>query len=266
MALGLFVSMVPNVVDQVISSFGTGALVTGVALLATGYVQIQRKQIAFYQQSVIVQMACMAFGPTAIAWLRRTRGKPIDYIFMIFTIIYTILMIAFLLYSSLGLLNPDPLTKCFLDKVPSIYGTTATIIINSLVIGICVCVIIVSCILHHCVSRKRQENEESLCQRGFTTRREWCFAVVVFVLEVFLAVLVNKTVMEYSHSVPMGVQGVEEDWTFAQIIPFMMLIGPIMELLRAIFDPERFKLRTEEQREMRQNSFNVQEETLRAKA
>ena len=43
----------------------------------------------------------------------------------------------------------------------------------------------------------------------------------------------------------------------------MMLIGPIMELLRAIFDSERFKSRTEEQREMRQNSFNFQE-TLRA--
>jgi hypothetical protein len=263
MTFGIFVSIVPNVVDQVISSFGTGALVTGVALLATGYVQIQRQQIAFYQQSVIVQMACMAFGPAAITWLRRTRGK-IDYIFMIFTIIYAILMIAFLLYSSLGLLDPDPQTKCFLDQVPSIYGITATIIINSVVIGICVGVIIVSCILHHCVSRSRQRNEGGLSQQGFTTRREWCFAAVVFVLEILLAVLVNKTVMEYSHNVSMGVRGAEEYWSFAQIIPFMMLIGPIMELLRAIFDSERFKLRTEEQWEMRQNSFNVQKETLRA--
>ena len=159
MVLGLFVSIIPNVVDEVISSFGTGALVTGVALLATGYVQIRRQQIAFYQQSIIVQMACMGFGPAAIAWLRRTRGK-IDYVFMIFTSIYAILMIAFLVYISIGLRNPGPLTKCFLEQVPSIYGTTATIIINSLVIGICVGIIILSCILNHCVSRKHQRNME----------------------------------------------------------------------------------------------------------
>jgi len=205
-------------------------------------------------------MACMAFGPAAIAWLRRTRGK-INYIFMIFTIIYAILMIAFLLYISIGLHDPDPLTTCFLNYVSPIYGTTATIIINSLVIGICVGVIILSCILHHCISRRHQGHDGHLGQQGFTTRREWCFAAVVFVLELLLAVLVNKTVMAYSSSVTGDVRGMEEDWSFAQIIPFMMLIGPIMEMLRAIFDRERFKLKTEERQEMRQNSFNSQEET-----
>lgn len=263
MALGLVVSIVPNVVDEVISSFGTGALVTGVALLATGYVQIRRQQIAYYQQSIILQMACMGFGPAAIALLRRKCGKN-NYIFIIFTVIYAILMVAFLLYISLGLLNPDPLTKCFLDRVSSIYGTTATIIINSLVIGVCVGIIILSCILHHCVSRKRQGNGGGLCKLGFTTRREWCFAAIVFILELGLAVLVNKTVIEYSRIVPTWIRGAEEEWSFAQIIPFMMLIGPIMELLRAILGSERFKSRTGEQREMRQNSFISQEGTLRA--
>src|SRR5437762_7729456 len=96
MGLSLFVSLIPRVKEELVISFGTGALVTGVALLATGFTQGQRQEIAYYQQAIIVQMAGMGFGPAALAWLKRGHGRP-DTVFFAFTILYAIIMAVYLI-------------------------------------------------------------------------------------------------------------------------------------------------------------------------
>src|SRR5436190_23628717 len=113
MGLSLFVSLIPRVKEELVISFGTGALVTGVALLATGFTQGQRQEIAYYQQAIIVQMAGMGFGPAALAWLKRGReGRP-DTVFFAFTILYVIVMGCYLFYV-VGQENTDgPIINCF---------------------------------------------------------------------------------------------------------------------------------------------------------
>src|SRR2546423_14171173 len=67
MALSLFVSLFSRIKEEVIISFATTALVTGIALIATGFAQGQRQEIPYYQQAIMIQMAGMGFGPAALA-------------------------------------------------------------------------------------------------------------------------------------------------------------------------------------------------------
>jgi len=63
MAISMFVFLFPRIHEEVVISFATSALVTGIALITTGFIQGQRQEIAYFQQAIIVQMAGMGFGP-----------------------------------------------------------------------------------------------------------------------------------------------------------------------------------------------------------
>ena len=114
--LGLIIATLPNAEYQVMIWFGSGALATGIAILAAGYVQTVQGNIAYFQEAIVIQMAAMAFGPAAMVWLRRTRGR-IDYTFTDFTVLYAIIMVVYMFYTSSNSFTPDPLHSVTLTKL-----------------------------------------------------------------------------------------------------------------------------------------------------
>jgi len=234
MALGLLVSLIPRVRSEVVISFGTSSLVTGIALLATGFVQGQREEIAYYQQAIVVQLAGMGFGPAALAWLKRGHARP-DTVFFTFTILYTIVMGSFLFYTLGQEYTNGPIIKCYLDQVPKMYGKTAMKIVNAIIIGATVSIILFSMVINWHINKKYYHGSNDYSGRHPLNHWLGAFMVfVVFAAETVLAVLVHKTLTEYSSFVSADSKAALDAWQFGQIIPFMMLLEPIMEGLRAI--------------------------------
>jgi len=64
---------------------------------------------------------------------------------------------------------------------------------------------------------------------------------IVLGAETVLAASVEKTLMEYGQFVPPDSRAASEAWQFGQIIPFFMLLQPILEALRAILPKIVFK-------------------------
>ena len=63
----------------------------------------------------------------------------------------------------------------------------------------------------------------------------------VFAGTTALAVSVEKTLLEYGSFVSDSSRAAASAWQFGQIIPFMMLIQPIMETIRAFLPKIEFK-------------------------
>ena len=234
MGLSLFVSLIPRVREDVVISFGTGALVTGVALLATGFIQGQRQEIAFYQQAIIVQMAGMGFGPAVLAWLKRGHGKP-DTVFFAFTILYAVLMTVYLIYNSVQGSSDGPIINCFLDQVPKIYGKRSMKIINSVVVGLSISVILLSMHINWFINARYHNGSNDYSNRRPLSK--WYTHTMVFVVfagECVLAASVEKTIMEYGQFVSNESRAAYQAWQFGQIVPFMMLLQPLMEGVRAL--------------------------------
>jgi hypothetical protein len=250
MALGLVVAVYPRSTDEVIMSFGTGSLVTGIALLTTGFVQAQRHEIAYYQQSLIIWLAGMAFGPAAITWLRRSSGDT-DYIFLWFTCLYAAFMGAFLFFTIGNVLGDGPVTHCFLDDVPSFYGRGMMKTINAIVVAVTVAVIVLSGISNN--------GPNSFFAKRPTLRNywQWCVVVIVFAVETLLAVLVDKTIMTYAQFVTDDQRAEADAWGFGQIISFMLLIGPLMDALKAIIARGEKKINAGENAASRVNTGNT---------
>ena len=234
MGLSLFVSLIPRVREDVVISFGTGALVTGVALLATGFIQGQRQEIAYYQQAIIVQMAGMGFGPAALAWLKRGRGRP-DTVFFAFTILYAIIMTTYLIYNSVQASSDGAVVNCFLNEVPAIYGKRSMKIINSVVVGLSISVILLSMSANWFINVRYYDGLNNYSERPRLSKwYTWTVVFLVFAGECVLAASVEKTIMEYGQFVSNDTRAAYQAWQFGQIIPFMMLLQPLLEGLRAL--------------------------------
>ena len=258
MALGLVVAVYPRSTDEVIMSFGTGSLVTGIALLTTGFVQAQRHEIAYYQQSLIIWLAGMAFGPAAITWLRRSSGDT-DYIFLWFTGLYAAFMGAFLFFTIGNVLGDGPVTHCFLDDVPSFYGRGMMKTINAIVVAVTIAVIVLSGISNKLYKNNHPNGPNSFFAKRPTLRNywQWCVVVIVFAVETLLAVLVDKTIMTYARFVTDDQRAEANAWGFGQIISFMLLIGPLMDALKAIIARGQKKIIAGENTVSRVNTGNT---------
>lgn len=227
MVVCLVVTAVPGTRYAVISSFSIASLVSGVALLITGVVQTYRNQIAFYQQSLVLFMSGLGLGPAAVAWVR-WGGREVEGMFSIFSILYVLAMVAYggwILH--IGFKPPEgELYYCYQDQVTKFYGGTSLRSIDIAVVVVCASIIALSALGHYCVGPRTR-----------TSVFRWSFAgitfIVVLALEIALAALVYETSKAYGKLVPENLRVALEAWTFGQIVPFTILIYPVMELLRS---------------------------------
>jgi hypothetical protein len=254
MALSLVVSLIPRIKDEVIISFATSALVTGIALIATGFTQAQREEIAYYQQALIVQMAGMGFGPAAMAWLKRGHGRP-DTVFFTFTIVYVVVMGCYMFYIVGQESTTGPVINCFLDQVPEIYGKRTMKIVNGVVVGVSVIVILLSMFVNWHINKKYHHGSNDYTRRPSINKFGVALMVLgVFAAETVLAISVEKTITEYSQFVSADTRAASQAWQFGQIIPFMMLLQPVMEALRAVVPKVPFPIRSRHAAEPRRES------------
>jgi hypothetical protein len=234
MALSLFVSLFSRIKEEVIISFAATALVTGIALIATGFTQGQRQEIPYYQQAILIQMAGMGFGPAALAWLKRGHeGRP-DSVFFAFTILYVIVMGCYLFYVVGQEKMDGPIINCFLDQVPSFYGKQALKIINAVVLSVSIAIVLLSIGLNRYINRRYYGGSRDYTGRPALNKFvTWALTAFVFAGTTALAVSVEKTLLEYGSFVSDSSRAAASAWQFGQIIPFMMLLQPIMETIRA---------------------------------
>lgn len=241
MAISMFVFLFPRIHEEVVISFATSALVTGIALITTGFIQGQRQEIAYFQQAIIVQMAGMGFGPAALAWLKRGHGRP-DTVFFTFTIIYVIIMACYLFYTVGQESSSGDIINCFLDDVPSIYGKRGIKIVNSVVVSLSIAVIFASIAANWYINNRYHGGSNDYSRRRPLSL--WVVLLMFFIVlgaETVLAASVEKTLMEYGQFVTPDSRAASEAWQFGQIIPFFMLLQPILEALRAILPKIVFK-------------------------
>jgi hypothetical protein len=246
-------------------------LVTGIAHIAAGYVQTRRNGIAFFQQSIIVWMAAMSFGPAAIAWLRRGHGRT-DKIFFVFTLIYAAALFSFTLYadSQLAHFGPhEPASnlplECFLDSddIPPLYKEHAMRVLNVTFVSLSVGIIVISGLSNLFYKKYRPGGVHSF----FATRPkldsfwEIFVIVIVVVVEVLLFVLAWETTAHYRRIVPQAQQAAEGAWGFGQLIPFMMLLYPILLGLRAWIEGDVIA-HVEENMPVRTNTINTTVSTV----
>jgi len=233
--MSLVVPLFPCFGEEIAISFGTGALVTSIALVATGFTQGMRNQIAYYQEAIIVQMAGMGTGPAALAWLN---DEP-DSVFFGLTVLYTIVMAGYLFYT-IGEQkdSSSPVINCFLDEVPRMYGKTALIIANSVIIGVSLSLMALAITTRTIVNNYRKRNDEPHRDRHRIRWIRTLFAIVIFLAETVLAVLINLTLNEYGKFVSSDDRAAVQAWQFGQIVPLMMLLAPFMDVIRAL--KERF--------------------------
>ena len=78
---------------------------------------------------------------------------------------------------------------------------------------------------------------------------------VVFAGECVLAASVEKTIMEYGQFVSDESRAASKAWQFCQIIPFMMLLQPLLESLRALLP--KIILKKEERKAAREGQSEV---------
>src|SRR5271170_5428009 len=232
MAMSLVVPLFPFYnKEEIAISFGTGALVTSIALIATGFTQGMRGQIAYYQEAIIVQMAGMGTGPAALAWLN---DNP-DNVFCGLTALYAIVMAGYLFYTVAEQSRSSNLViNCFLDDVPTMYGKTALKIANSIIIGVSL-LLMAFVITTRTIVNKMREHEQHRDRRGIRWYR-LLFALVIFAAETVLAILINLTINEYGKFVSSDDRAAISAWQFGQIIPLMMLLAPFMDVIRVLKD------------------------------
>jgi uncharacterized membrane protein len=243
MVMSLVVPLFPCFGEEIAISFGTGALVTSIALIATGFTQGMRDQIAYYQEAIIVQMAGMGAGPAALAWLN---DEP-DSVFFALTILYGIVMAGYLFYTvAEQASSSSPVIDCFLDDVPAMYGKTALKIANSIIIGVSL-LLMAFVITTRTIVNKMRKHEQPRNRRGIRWYRI-LFALVIFAAETVLAVLINLTINEYGKFVSSDDRAAISAWQFGQIIPLMMLLAPFMDVIRVLKEKflEMRKKRAEE--------------------
>jgi hypothetical protein len=211
--------------------------------MIAGCVQTQRNRIAFFQQSIIVWMAAMSFGPAAIVWLRRGHGR-IDNVFFLLTLIYAAALFGFALYANSQLASFGPYERasnlpleCFLDSddIPSLYKEHAMRVFNAILVSLSIAIIVISGLSNLLYRKYRPSGVHSF----FATRpkldscREIFVVTVVVVVEMLLFSLVWETAAHYRRIVPQAQQMAEGAWGFGQLIPFIMLLYPILLGLRA---------------------------------
>ena len=230
--LALFVAIFSYVKEEILIDFATGALVTGIALLATGFCQGQRQEIAYYQLAIIVQMSGMAFGPAALVWLKRGHGRP-DTVFLAFTVIYVIIMGCYLFYVVGQESTNGPVINCFLDQVSGIYGKDALKTVNAIVLSVSISIILLSVAINKFINRRYYRGSNDYSRRPPLNK----FVVAIMTLVILgvttlLSVSVEKTLTEYGQFVPADQRAEASAWGFGQIIPFMMLLQPLMEMVK----------------------------------
>jgi hypothetical protein len=242
----VLISIIPHVTDSIIVSFATLPLVTGIAHIIAGFVQTQLNDIAYYQQSIIVWMAAMSFGPAAIAWLRRAHGRT-DKVFFIFTILYAGALFGFTVYTHAHL-NKDPAPstatvlplECFLDSpnIPFLYKYTTMKTLNLVTISVSVGIIVTSGFSNLFYKKYHPGGAHSFFASRPKLDSIWEKFVVaaVVLVEVLLFVLVWETADHYRSIVDEKDQRKEGSWSFGQIIPFTLLIYPILMALRALME------------------------------
>jgi hypothetical protein len=216
--------------EEIAMSFATGALITGIALITTGFAEGIRGTIAYFQEAIIVQMAGMGAGPAALAWLN---DKP-DFVFFGLTILYSIIMLGYLFYTVREQNGSSPLVNCFLDQVPSMYGKTAMKIANGTITGIALGLILIAILVRYYFNRWKHRPRERQRHVFIIRTYKWVFVVIVFVAETVLAVVVQYTLSAYSNLVSDSDREVLGSWDFGQIIPLVMLLGPLMDVVRAV--------------------------------
>jgi uncharacterized membrane protein len=258
MAMSLMVPLFPCFGEEIAISFGTGALVTSIALIATGFTQGMRSQIAYYQEAIIVQMAGMGTGPAALAWLN---DEP-DSVFFALTILYAIVMAGYLFYTvAEQRSSSNPVINCFLDDVPGMYGKKALKIGNSIIIGVSLFLMVLVIVTRRLVNRWwARHPEHHQHRRAFGLYRS-LFTFVIFIAETVLAVLINLTMNEYGKFVSSDDRAAISAWQFGQIIPLIMLLGPFMDVIRAL--KEKFlKMREKPKERERQAGSESPEGTV----
>ena len=232
--MSLIIPLLPGLGEEIAMSFATGALVTGIALIATGFAEGMRGSIAYFQEAIIVQMAGMGAGPAALAWLN---DKP-DFVFFGLTIVYAIIALGYLFYTVREQDGSNPLVNCFLDQVSSMYGKSALKIANGTITGIALVLIVIAIIARHFINVwKRRASESDRRRYRYLIRiYKWVFVIIIFAAETVLAVVIQFTLHEFNSLVSPSDQGVLAAWDFGQIIPLMMLLGPLMDVIRAVAD------------------------------
>jgi uncharacterized membrane protein len=262
MVMSLVIPLFPCFGEDIAISFGTGALVTSIALIATGFTQGMRDQIAYYQEAIIVQMAGMGAGPAALAWLN---DEP-DSVFFALTILYTIVMGGYLFYTiAEQRSSSSPVIDCFLNDVPGMYGKRALKITNSIIIGIALLLMALVIVTRRIVNNWWARHPEHYRHKRAFGLYRLLFILVIFIAETVLAVLINLTINEYGKFVSSGDRAAISAWQFGQIIPLMMLLAPFMDVIRAL--KERFlKMRENTRERERRSSSKSPPETVDEKA
>jgi hypothetical protein len=132
-------------------------------------------------------------------------------------------------------------------------------IINSVVIGVSVAVIFFSMSFNWYINDKYYNGSNDYSKRPpLKNWYVWIMWFVVFASETVLAASVEKTLMEYSQFVSENSRAASQAWQFGQIIPFMMLIQPIMEAIRALLP--KIELKRNERKAAKQDSEEIQGE------
>lgn len=174
----------------------------------------------------------MGTGPAALAWLN---DEP-DSVFFALTILYGIVMAGYLFYTvaeQAG--SSSPVINCFLDDVPSMYGKTALKIANSVIIGVSLLLMVFVIMTRKIVNKSRARQQNQRHKRGIRWYRI-LFALIIFVAETVLAILINLTMDEYGKFVSSDDRAAISAWQFGQIIPLMMLLAPFMDVIRTLKD------------------------------
>jgi len=181
-------------------------------------------------------MAAMAFGPAAIAWLRRTHGT-LDMVFFIFTSGYVAAMFGFCIFivQNLNGVSADstlPLECGFDDfnSLPKLFQKHAMETTNLVAVSIAAGIIVI-CIASNCFKRTRRFVVPVLSKLG----SKWGYAIVgvILIIEGLLFSLLWDAARSYRNLYSSEAQDQEGSWSFGQIIPFTMLIYPVLQLIRA---------------------------------
>ena len=243
MIAGIIITILPYPLDDtVVSSIATLPLVTGISYLVAGFVQAAQHQTAYFQQSIVLWLAGMGAGPVAIIWLRRTHGQTASAI-LFFTLLYSACIGAFFFFTvhnALGIQDGSRYS-CFLDEVSSsIFSEQSMKVLNGFVVGVVVLVVVASAITN-CVYKKNRSGRFRgvlASQPEISTKWEWFIVVSVVLFETLIAALVTVTVRRFND---FDTQPTQVGWTFGRLVPFAMLVLPLVYFVKTIFAGEATK-------------------------
>jgi len=243
MIAGIIITILPYPLDDtVITSIATLPLLTGISYLVAGFVQAAQHQTAYFQQSIVLWLAGMGAGPVAIVWLRRTHGQTTAGI-LFFTLFYSACIGAFFFFTvhnALGLTDGS-MYNCFLDEVSgSIFSEQSMKGLNGFVVGVVILVVIASAITNCAYKKNRSGRFRGVLasQPEISTKWEWFIVVSVVLFETLIAALVTVTVRRFN---AFDAQPTQVGWTFGRLVPFAMLVIPVVYLIKTIFAGEATK-------------------------